>query len=149
MNGVTVRKIEPNEFKPISEMVHRSCFNEERPADFNRYDYVLVCLSDKEDKFFGYSTILEHDAETAEMQHGGSVSGSKFLTVKSFLMVVEWLKAKYPVITIKIFNHNISMLNMAMRAGLRIHGVEYYQDTQNFKGGVLLCLKMEREPIHA
>jgi len=140
--GVGVEKLSANKFAEIARNAHLSCFNEDRPDEFNRYDYALVCHRDHE-ALTAYATILEHDADSAYMQHGGTFSDNGMLTVKSYLLMIAWLKAHYPVITTRIFNDNIPMLKLALTAGLRIHGIEYYKESVDFKGGVLLCLKME------
>ena len=142
--GIGVEKVTAEDFAKIAKDAHLACFNEDRPADFNRFDYALVCHRDHEN-LTAYATILEHDANSAYMQHGGTFSDNGMLTVKSYLLMIEWLKRNYGAITTRIFNDNIPMLKLALTAGLQIHGIEYYKDSDNFKGGVLLCLSMESE----
>lgn len=144
---INVKQINPDQFKPIAKEAHLVCFKEDRPDDFNRYDYVLVC--EAHDKLTGYATILEHDQKSAYMQHGGALTDNQLLTVKSYFLMIDWLKKKYPIICTRIFNYNIPMLNLAMRAGLRICGVEYFKETPNFKSGVLLSLYLEQEEFNA
>jgi hypothetical protein len=144
MSDVVVEKISAKDFEPLARDAHLVCFGDDRPADFNRFDYALI-VHTTGDRLTAYSTILEHDADSAYMQHGGTLTEDKLLTVKSYLMMIKWLKERYPVITTRIFNDNIAMLKLAMQAGLRIHGVEYYNETKHFKGGILLNLKMENE----
>jgi len=140
--NIGVEKIPADEFAKIARNAHLSCFREDRPDEFNRFDYALVCHREHE-ILTAYSTILEHDAESAYMQHGGTFSENGMLTVKSYLLMLEWLKSQYPVITTRIFNDNIPMLKLALAGGFKIHGIEYYKESANFKGGILLCLSME------
>lgn len=121
-----------------------ACFKEERDPDFDRYDYAIICNNEKRD-ILAYATILEHDARSAYMQHGGTFSTNGLITVKSYMLIIDWLKKKYPILTTRIFNTNVPMLKLALQAGFLIHGVEYYPDNNNFKGGVLLCLHMESD----
>lgn len=144
---INVFPVSLEEFNQIAEQVHRAVFQDERPASMNKFDYALLCETPQKE-LTAYATILEHDAESAYMQHGGALTKNSLLTVKSYFLMIEWLKKKYPVITTRIFNDNIAMLNMAMRAGLRIHGVEYYKETPNFKGGILLCLNLEKGEVN-
>lgn len=143
--SVTLEVVNPEEFSKLGEKIHEVCFKENRPSDFNRFDYSIVCHNDKHG-LTAYSTILELDAETAYMQHGGTFPDTpKLLTVKSYMMMVEFLKKKYPVLVTRIFNDNVAMIKLALTAGFKIHGVEYYNETPNFKGGILLNLNMESE----
>jgi hypothetical protein len=140
---VTVTKVSLEEFNVIAEDVHKGCFQEMRPKEMNRFDYALLTSTEK-NGLTSYSTILEHDSASAYMQHGGTFHpDNKMLTTKSYLKMIEWLKGHYPVLTTRIFNWNVSMIKLALQAGFLIHGVEYYHDTENFKGGILLNLKLE------
>ena len=143
--NLTIEPVEKDEFNKIAEDAHWGCFKDFRPKEMNRFNYALLTKS--EDKgLTSYCTILEHDAESAYMQHGGSFHpDNKLLTTKSYLSMIEYLKKKYPVITTRIFNWNVPMLKLALQAGFLIHGVEYYKESPNFKGGVLLCLNLESD----
>lgn len=143
--NVYVEKVMKDDFDKIAEEVHYGCFNEYRPKEMNRFNYALLAHS-QDQGLTAYATVLEHDAESAYMQHGGTFHpNSKMLTTKSYLEMVAWLKKHYPVITTRIFNWNIPMLKLALQAGFLIHGVEYYKESPNFKGGILLCLNLESE----
>lgn len=143
--NVSLEVVDKDNFLKISEKIHAVCFKEERPKDFERFNFALVC-SNEDRGMTAYSTILEFDAESAYMQNGGTFPDTpKFLTVKSYFMMVNWLKRKYPVITTRIFNYNKPMINMAMKAGFDIIGVESYRETPNYKGGTLLSLSMESD----
>lgn len=145
---VIVTKVSLDDFNLIAEDVHKGCFQEVRPKEMNRFDYALL-TSTEQHGLTSYATILEHDAESAYMQHGGTFHPDNgFLTSKSYMKMIDWLKEKYPVITTRIFNTNKPMLRLADRAGFLIHGVEYYKDSENFKGGVLLCLNLENEQFY-
>lgn len=141
--NISLEQVSREEFGKISSDAHMVCFETSRPASFERYDYALVCYD--EQKLTAYSTILEYDAETAYMQNGGALTKNGLKTVRSYLMMIEWLKKKYPVITTKISNTNNPMLKLAIQAGFLIHGVEYYNETENFRKNILLCLKIEHD----
>lgn len=142
---VSVAQVSRDEFNKIAEEVHLGCFSEYRPKDMNRFNFALLASS-QEKGLTAYATVLEHDSESAYMQHGGCFHpDNKMLTTKSYLKMIEWLKMKYPVVTTRIFNWNIPMIKLALQAGFLIHGVEYYKESENFKGGVLLCLHLESE----
>lgn len=143
--NIELQVVPRDEFSKIDSLVHKACFGEDRPSDFNRYDYALICRNIDKDILTAYATILEHDSETAYMQHGGALSDDRMATVKSYLMMIKWLKEKYEVITTRILNTNTAMLKMAMQAGFLIHGVESYpKETRNHRCGTLLSLHIER-----
>jgi RimJ/RimL family protein N-acetyltransferase len=144
--SVMVEKLSLDEFNKVAEAAHLTFFGEDRPKEFNRFDYALVCHTE-EKGLITYSTILEHDAESAYMQHGGAfpnVINGPF-TVRGYNKMVDFLKERYPVITTRIFNDNIPMIKLALSVGFKIHGVEYYVESPNFKGGILLCLSLENK----
>lgn len=147
--SISVEVVTKEEFMSFSEKVHKILFDEERAPSFERINYALVCRNEKYG-LIGYSTILELDAESAFMQNGGALKHvPEFIVGKSYLLMVKFLKNKYAVIKTTIFNTNIRMLKLASRAGFIIHGVEYYKETKNFKGGTLLNLHMESDLFNA
>lgn len=143
--NIKVREVEKDKMYEFTKVAHTICFSEQRPEEFNRYNYGLVTTKEEDDEITGYCTILEQDENTGYMQHGGALTKDKLAITKSYLLMIAHLKNKYPIVTTRIFNDNISMLKLAMQAGLRIHGVEYYQESKYLKGGILLNLKMENE----
>lgn len=140
---IFLEKVSKEEFSKVSKDAHMACFGKERPVEFERYDYALVCYDDQ--KLTAYSTVLEQDAETAYMQNGGTLTSNKLKTVKSYLMMTEYLKSNYPVIITKVSNVNIPMIKLALQAGFIIYGVEYFNETKNFEKSIMLCFKIEND----
>lgn len=142
---VDLEKVSAEDYRKLGPKIHGVVFNESRPEDFDRIDFAILCHTEKHG-LTAYATIIEADAETAHMQHGGTFPDTpKILTVKSYLLMIEYLKKNYPVLTTKIFNTNIAMIKLALTAGFLINGVEYFEETKNFKGGVLLNFMMESD----
>lgn len=138
-----MEKVSLEEFKKLSKEIHYASFNEHRPSDLETFDYAMVCYNDR-NKITAYSTIIEHDAESAYMQHGGTFPDiAKFEVVKSYLLMVKFLKEKYKYISTRIYNDNIAMLKLAFTGGFLIHGIEYMKETADNAGGILLCLSQE------
>lgn len=138
---IFVEQVSREEFLKISKDVHLGAFFEHREPDFERLNYALVC-HDSHDKLTAYATIIEHDADSAYMQHGGCFSDvEKFKTVKSYLLMMNYLKGKYKTITTRIFNENIAMLKLAFTAGLRVIGVEYSAGSDS--PSILLHLRLD------
>jgi hypothetical protein len=142
MSDVTLEKLSIDEFSKIAENVHLGAFGEIRPASFNRFNYALVCTSEAKG-LTAYSTIIEHDAESAYMQHGGTFlkKNEAFMTVRSYLMMIGFLKENYKLITTRIFNDNLPMIKMALEAGFMITGCE------SLKEGTLLCFRLESDRV--
>lgn len=138
--NIRVEELSKEQFSSLSGEAYFAAFLEKRDSSIDRYSYALLCINDKEE-VTAYSTVLEFDAESAYMQHGGKISDNAMYTVKSYFLMIEWLKKKYKTISTRIFNENIKMLNLAMKAGLRIIGVEYYKDTNE----ILLNLRLENK----
>ena len=140
---VIVTKVSRDEFNVISEDVHKGCFQEIRPKEMSRISYALL-TSTEEKGLTSYATVIEHDSLSAYMQHGGTFyPDNKMLTTKSYFKLIEFLRFHYPVITTRIFNWNVAMIKLALQAGFLITGVEFDQDADGFKSGVLLNLKLE------
>lgn len=108
---------------------HKIAFGELRPAAQNTFDFALVVAD--EDQVFAYATIIEMDAETAYMQHGGAMPNVKGTTgsKKAYAGMIAWLKARYKRITTRIENKNVAMLKFAMSEGLLINGCDLYRSS--------------------
>ncbi len=123
-----VERVEKADWNKLAEDAHLICFQEKRPAHLNTFDFAIVPLDEK--TIYGYATIIEMDAETAYMQHGGSMPNIKgtVSTKRCYHEMIDWLKARYKRISTRIENKNVAMLKLAMSEGLIIHGCDCYAD---------------------
>lgn len=116
--------LQPQQWNELSKNAHLAVFHEEREPSMNRIDYAMLVHNEKEPCC--YATIIELDAQSAYMQHGGafpSVAKGVF-TVKGYMTIVNQLKTKYKKISTKIHTKNNSMLRMALAAGLEVTGLD-------------------------
>lgn len=123
-----VERVEPSEWNKLAEQAHLICFKELRPARLNTFDYALVCCDDKE--IFSYATIIEMDADTAYMQHGGAMPNCLGTTkvLKTYKALIDTLKANYKRISTRIQNTNVAMIKLALSQGLIVVGCDCYPD---------------------
>lgn len=122
----------------ISESAHLYSFGAERPSEMDRISYALLVRKDTE--LACYATIIELDAESAYMQHGGNfpeVHGSP-LTLRGYLMMTNYMKEKYKNVSTRIWNKNKAMLKLAWAAGFTVVGCEL-----NKTGNLYLVLDMQ------
>lgn len=120
----SVIKIGEECWEKMSANAHLICFNEARPASFNRLDYALLIVNN-ENTPVSYITVKEFDEETVYWQHGGSFPGAIGIPAwRSYNLAIEWSKDHYKRIFTLIENVNVAMLKMAMKAGFRIIGTK-------------------------
>lgn len=121
-----VEKVSIENWGLLSEDAHKIAFGEVRPKSMDTYDFVLVCFDDK--NILGYATIIEMDKETAYMQHGGAMPGTKGTTKTRLVYhkIIEWIRSNYKRISTRIENKNIGMLKLAMSEGLLVNGCDCY-----------------------
>lgn len=136
---LSISKLSRSEWSGLSENVHKYSFGVERPPDMDRIDYALVVRKDEEE-LCGYATIIELDAESAYMQHGGNFEASRgsTLTLKTYLSIIEFLSRNYKNVSTRIFNQNRAMIKLALTAGFLICGVDVSRE-----GKVYLVLELE------
>lgn len=127
-----VERVEKEEWGKIAEDAHLTCFGEFRPNDFNRFNYALAVFD--EDKIFAYATIIEMDADTCHMQHGGAFPhGRKSIySYGAYEKMISYLREKYKFATTHILNTNTPMLRFAMKAGFVVVGVDCYGGSDTY-----------------
>ena len=132
-----VERFTAREWAAFSEDAHRICFEQVKPAQYDRIDFALLVVDDE--KPCGYVTVREHDPETVYWQFGGAFPGTKDTakTFRGYQLTVDYTRERYKRITTRIENTNIPMLKMAMKVGFRIIG------TRTFKGSILVELLLE------
>lgn len=132
-----LRRYTAQEWNEVSESMHSSVFNEFRPKELNRIDYVLAVWDG--DIPVGYVTCTEFDSKTIYMGYGGVMNHQKksFKVLSAYMMILDWLKSYYLRVNTLIENNNVSMLKMALSAGFAVTGLRY------FKGSILLEHSME------
>lgn len=118
------------EWNKLAKDAHLICFNENRDPETNRYDYVLCSFKEDEAQTIcGYIGIQEQDKNTAYLQHGGAFPSmmSTALVGRSYRLALNYLKERYDLLLCTILNDNLGMLNLAMKEGFRVIGVDYDQ----------------------
>lgn len=111
---------------------HMICFQEIRPPEMDRYDFVM--LSTWKGAPCTYITCREIDNETIYWQYGGAFPNVKggVVSFAAYQQCINWTKEQYKRITTLISNENTTMLKFAAKVGYKIIGI------RNFKGEVLL-----------
>ncbi len=112
----------------MSESAHMVVYGKERKADLDRIDFALLVRNDRDP--CGFSTIVEVSKESAYMQDGGAFpsAAKSVLSVKGYMLIINWLKERYKYITTHIPNRNFPMLKLALAAGFMVMGVEVHQN---------------------
>jgi hypothetical protein len=129
-----VRAFSKDEWRKVSKEIHRYAFNEIIDDDLETISLALMAMKDETPQ--AYCTLIDMDKYTCYMQHGGALPAAKgtINVAKGYVKMVEWVKNKYPRITTRIRNDNVSMIKLALGVGFKIVGVEVYED------GVFLSL---------
>lgn len=124
-----VTKLHPEDWAPLAERAHLSCFGKHKPKEWDRISFALLVESD-EGELHGYITCRENDAHTLYMQYGGTFRGTRetSLSFQSYVAAVEYCKPKYKYLTTFISNNNTVMLKFAMKVGFRINGIRFTED---------------------
>lgn len=137
-----VHKVEPAEWREVSEVSHAAVFNEIKPKEWDRIDYALV-VNDGDNKAVGYVTCRELDSQTVYWQFGGCFLEyrNSIKTFRAYQAFVRWAKDSYSRVCTYIENTNEAMLKMAAKVGFVIVGV------RNFNGSVLLEHLLEFKEI--
>lgn len=122
-----VQVLTPAEWTEFSEKAHLICFNEVRPSEMDRISFALLVVDNGVP--LSYMTCSEADAETVHMQWGGAFPSCKStaLSYRTYEACLNYLKSKYKRATTLVLNYNTPMLRFAMKAGLRITGMKYFQ----------------------
>lgn len=115
-----------DEWNKLAETAHMICFNEERPAFMNTFDFALFV--EENDVPLAYATCIELDKHSVYMQHGG-VFPSATMTVKSFKayeMIMDYLRNKYVRASTRVERSNKTMRRFAEKVGFEINGIDNF-----------------------
>lgn len=131
--------VSKEDWRKMSQAAHKYSFGNTRSADMDRIDYALVIK--KDDELCCYATIIEIDKESAYMQHGGNFRPAEgsVITLRGYLMMLNYLKENYKHVSTRIFNKNKAMLKLAWAGGFTIVGCEV-----NKVGELYLVLDLEK-----
>lgn len=115
-------------WKQYSENAHLIAFNETGYSEIERCDYALMVVDNDEPLM--YATIKELDAMSGYMQRGGAFPSAKGSTksYRAFELILDFLKERYPYVTMRVENKNLPMLKFAMKAGFIIDGISYFKN---------------------
>lgn len=141
MSSLSLEILSPKDWATISENVHKYSFGTERQPDFDRISYAL--LVKKDDELAAYATVIELDKESCYMQHGGNFPEVKYgpLTLRSYLMMVNYLRERYKNVSTRVWNRNRAMLKLTWAGGFTVTGCEV-----NRSGQLYLVLDLEQKP---
>lgn len=137
-----VQEIDPEEWKKISRETHAYAFKEIREEDVETIDFALMAV--KDGCPMAYCTCIVFDKYSVYMQHGGALPDARgtINVAKGYAKMISHLKSKYPRITTKVRNNNISMLKLALSVGFLVDGIYMHKD-----GDVHLHMTNERDAI--
>lgn len=115
----------PKEWSDIVETTLKYSMGLDWPGHKTRATKALIVQDRDTREPMGYMSLVEFDSESVYLQHGGNFPASKgFLTLKTYLMMVNHVKSQYKFLSTRIFNQNIPMLKLAFAAGFRITGTQ-------------------------
>lgn len=115
----------PKEWGDVVEATLRYSFDYDWPREKSRITKALIVQNPETREPFGYMTLVEFDSESVYIQHGGNFPASKgFLTLKTFLTMVNHAKQTYKFLSMRVFNQNIRMIKLAFAAGFVITGTQ-------------------------
>lgn len=116
------------EFKVISERAHFLCFQEQRDASMNTFDFAILVTENEIP--IGYGTFIELSKDSLYMQHGGVFEPiEKSLgTVRAYHLILRALAEKYKDAATRIANTNKAMLKLAISAGFLVTGINVNDD---------------------
>jgi len=137
--NLNLEKISKQDWSIMSQAAHAYSFGLERSNDMDRVSYALVTRK-SDDELCCYSTIIEIDKDSAYMQHGGNFEAAKgtTMTLRGYLLMVNYLRETYKNVSTRVYNKNISMLKLSMAVGFVIVGCEV-----NKNGSLYLVLDLE------
>jgi hypothetical protein len=135
-------KICKEDWAKISPSVHNYSFGTTRAADMDRISYALLIKKSTniDEELCSYATIIELDGESAYMQHGGNFKDAtgSVLTLRSYLMILNYLKENYKHVSTRIWNKNRAMLKLAWAGGFMITGLDVHKN-----GNIFLIHELE------
>lgn len=125
----SIRKLDKKEWEDFSESAHKICFNEIKPKEWDRIDYALLVINEKEEPC-GYMTCKEIDSKSIFWQYGGGFKPvlETIYSMKAYQALMYWHKERYDRIGTYIENTNSKMLKMAAKIGFKITGIRNYNN---------------------
>jgi hypothetical protein len=128
MDNIEIKMLRSEEFKQISEELHRSVFFEERARELERIDF--ACLFFYQKRLGGYVTCYEHDSEQLYIQFGGAMPEfrSSSMVYVAYSKMIKILLKKYSFLLTMVENENIPMLKLAFKCGWIIIGTRMTTD---------------------
>jgi hypothetical protein len=122
-----LKKLTKEEWISFSEKAHLLSFGERFDPRDCKISFAYLFVDEEKDLPAGYMTVLELDAQTAYLQHGGVFPAhEKTVHVyKTYAKALKALSEAYETLTTRIENTNYSMLKMAMRAGFLVVGTYF------------------------
>lgn len=118
-------ELNAKEWADIAESTLKYSMGLDWPGSKTRATSALLVQNPETREPMGYMSLVEFDSESVYLQHGGNFPASQgFMTLKTYLMMVDHVKAKYKFLSTRIFNQNIPMLKLAFQAGFRITGTQ-------------------------
>jgi len=127
-----LRLLTLEEFKPLSEEMHKKCFSDDRPAWSHTCDFVLVADDADTEKPLGFLTCFEIDKGQVWIHFGGVFKDNiprnalvdKYTGRDIFNFGINYLLEQYATILLDTKNTNIPMIKIALSTGFLIVGVE-------------------------
>lgn len=139
--NLELKKVSPQEWQKLAPHAHKISFHEDRALDMDRISYALMVVNEKDP--CSYSTIIELDRKSAYMQHGGAfpnITGTTYV-LRSYMMMMNWLKENYEMISTRIFARNKPMIKLALMTDLEIVG------TENNEGETILIWLWKKKKV--
>lgn len=123
---IGVKKLDLDEWRPLSEKAHVVVFNEQFGPEFERIDFAL--LAEKEGKLVSYVTCRELDSKSLYWQYGGTFPTFKGTAVSVAAMHAfrDYCLEKYNRVAFLVQNTNKPMLKLAHHTDFLISGVRMY-----------------------
>lgn len=122
---MNLKRLSLSEWNVMSAEAHKLCFVEIRDPNLNTCDFALL-VTDENDEPVAYSTVIEMDAKTAYMQHGGAFPKFQGSTkvARAYHLMIAYIKEGYLRISTRIRNINTAMLKLALSADLIVNGID-------------------------
>lgn len=117
---IEIVKVTKNEWDKMSEKTIEYSFGETAwGSDMNRVSYAILAQDSASLVPYGFATIIEIDAQTAYIQHGGTFPSTLGSAIggRGFFKIIEYLRNRYYHVQMRVRNTNISMLKLALKAG--------------------------------
>jgi L-amino acid N-acyltransferase YncA len=124
--SLSLERLTKEEWAALSQSAHKYSFGTDRSPEMDRIDFALVVRETERDVLTGYMTVIELDQESAYIQHGGNFhhSDRNILTLRSYMMMCNFMKEKYKNVSTRVWNKNKAMLKISWAAGFTVVGCE-------------------------